>query len=99
MLYGPDGRSASKMTWDQFSSYERWDEFPERVGNPPMTVDFAFWYQEHKYYCTGENYGYVIVDETWHRIAYDTNFLNLLKQPIFNNRSFYDAIADILFID
>lgn len=99
MLYGPDGRTVSKMTWDQFSSYERWDEFPERAGNPPMTVDFAFWYQGHKYYCTGEDYGYVIVDASWNRVAYDANFLSLLKQPIFDGSSFYNNINDILFID
>lgn len=99
MLYGPDGRATSKMTWEQFTSYERWDEFPERADNPPMTVDFAFWYQNRKFYCTGEDYGYVIVDDSWNRLAYDRNFLRLLEQPVLDGQSFYDSIDDILFID
>ena len=44
MLYGPDGKIVSKMSWKRFEEYQRWDEFPERKDDPPMTVDFAFWY-------------------------------------------------------
>lgn len=99
MLYGPDGKIVSKMNWKKFSEYQRWDEFPERADNPPMTVDFAFWYHEKKYYCTGEDGGNVIVDENWERLAYDKNFLKLLEFPVFNGKSFRDCVDDILFID
>ena len=50
MLYGPDGKIVNRMTWKQFVEYQRWDEFPEQTDNPPMTVDFAFWYKDKKYY-------------------------------------------------
>ncbi len=99
MLCGPDGRGAIKMTWKQFMDYQRWDEFPERLDNPPMTVDFAFWLRGKKYYCVGEDYGNVIVDSTWNRLAYNKNFLELLRMPVFEGESFYDCIGQILFVE
>lgn len=99
MLFGPDGKQVSKMTREQFEKYQRWDEFPEREGNPPMTTDFAFWYKGNKYYCTGEDFGNIIVDEAWDRLAYDKNFLTLLETPIFDGKSFFDCIEDIQFVD
>lgn len=97
MLYGPDGKMVTRMTWSMFANFQRWNEFPERTDNPPMTVDFAFWYQNKKYYCTGEEFGNVIVDSEWNRLAYNKNFLELLRMPIFLGKSFYDCIEDILF--
>lgn len=99
MLFGPDGKPVTKMTWKQFTEYQRWDEFPERADDPPMIDDFVFWLNDQKYYCTVEDYGYILVDEGWHRLAYDKNFLNLLKQSVFDGKSFYDCIEDILFIE
>ena len=99
MLYGPDGKIVSKMNWKKFEDYQRWDEFPERKDNPPMTVDFAFWYNNKKYFCTGEDYGNVIVDENWNRIAYNKNFLKLLETPVFNGKSFRDCIEEVMFIE
>lgn len=99
MLLGPDGKSVIKMTWEQFTVYQRWDEFPEMCDDPPMTVDFAFWYKGSKFYCTGEDYGNVIVDEHWHRIAYNKNLLKLLESTLFDGRSFRESIEDILFIE
>lgn len=98
-MYGPDGKPVTRMTWDQFTQYQRWDEFPERAENPPMTVDFAFWLQGKKYYCTGEDHGFILADDQWNRIAYSKNFLDLLNLPVFIGGSFHDSIADILFID
>ena len=95
-MYGPDGKSVIKMTWDLFKEYQRWDEFPEMKENPPMTDDFMFWYNGKKYFCTGEEYGNVIVDEKWNRLAYNENFLDLLLTPIFDGKSFKDVIEDIL---
>lgn len=99
MLFGPDGKIVNKMTWKQFEDYQRWDEFPEKQDDPPMTTDFAFWYKNKKYYCTGEEFGYVIVDESWNRLAFDKNFLKLLGMPIFEGKSFRNCIEEILFID
>ena len=96
-MFGPDGKEVTKMPWSRFMEYQRWDEFPERTNNPPMTVDFAFWYKGKKYYCTGEDYGNVIVDVDWNRLAYNKNFLELLKTPIFDDKSFYDCIDEVLF--
>ena len=97
MLPGADGKSVSKMTWERFKEYQRWDEFPEKADHPPMTVDFTFWYNNKKYYCTGEDYGFVIVDEAWNRIAYSKNFLKLLEIPVFDGESFRERIEELLF--
>lgn len=98
-MYGPDGKNVIKMTWEQFKTWQRWDEFPEKIDNPPMTVDFAFWYSGNKYYCTGEDYGNVIVDKDWNRLAYDINFLHLLEKQIFGGKSFHDCIDEILIVE
>mgnify|MGYP003189953518 CR=1 FL=1 len=98
MLHGPDGKIVIRMTWKYFEEYQRWDEFPEYADSPPMTTDFAFWYKKNKFYCTGEDSGYVIVDEIWNRLAYSENFLQLLEMPIFNGKSFRDCINEILFV-
>ncbi|MCF0150979.1 MAG: hypothetical protein HUJ80_06185 [Firmicutes bacterium] len=87
------------MTWEEFTIYQRWDEFPERATDPPMTVDFAFWYGEKLYYCTGEDFGNILVDADWNRIAYNVNFLLLLEMPVFDGRSFRECINDILFAE
>ncbi len=99
MLCGPDGKSVNRMTWKQFEEYQRWDEFPERTDNPPMTMDFAFWYKDKKYYCTGEDFGNVIVDEAWNRVAYEKNFLKLLEMQVFDGKSFRDCIEELLFVE
>ncbi len=99
MLHGADGQNVNKKTWEQFSKYQRWDEFPERADNPPMTVDFSFYKDGQKYYCTGEDYGFVIVDAGWNRLAYEKNFLKLLETQIWDGRSFKDCIDDLIFED
>lgn len=98
MVCGPDGKDVEKMTWDEFTRYQRWDEFPEFSDDPPMTDDFAFWLHGKKYYCAGEDQGNILVDEEWNRLAYDKNFLQLLRQPVFDGKSFYDSIGEVLFI-
>ena len=81
-MYGPDGKSVIKMTWESFEKYQRWNEFPELEENPPMTDDFMFWYKGEKYFCAGEDYGHIITDADWNRLAYNKNFLELLLTPI-----------------
>ncbi len=98
-MLGLESQAVKKMSWDQFLFYQRWDEFPDRSDNPPMTVDFMFWYKDKKYYCTGEDYGFVIVDEDWNRLAYDKNFPRLLEMPLWEGKSFHDCITEILFAE
>jgi len=84
------------MSWNQFQQWQRWDEFPERTENPPMTVDFAFRYRGKRYFCTGEEFGFIIVDADWNRLAYNKNFGELLETPIFLGKSFHQCLGEIL---
>ena len=34
--------STAKMTWQEFQEWQRWNEFPERSNDPPLTVDPCF---------------------------------------------------------
>lgn len=43
-------RSTAKMTWQEFTEWQRWDEFPEKADDPPMTVDVMFFYKGNTYY-------------------------------------------------
>ncbi|MCR5105115.1 MAG: hypothetical protein K6B68_11825 [Eubacterium sp.] len=97
MLLGPDGQIVSKMTWEKFALYQRWDEWPERKDDPPMTVDFSFFKDGKLYYCTSEDRGFVIVDKDWNRLGYNKNLLKLLETPIWDGKSFHDCIDEILF--
>ena len=63
MLHGPDGQIVNSMSWLQFCKYQRWEEFPDRADNPPMTADFTFGIDGKKYYYTGEDFGFVFVDK------------------------------------
>lgn len=40
----------AKMTWQEFTEWQRWDEFLERADNPPMTVDVMFFYNDNTYF-------------------------------------------------
>ena len=95
-MSGPDGSTGVKMSWENFQKWQRWDEFPERSDNPPMTVDFTFWYREKKYFCTGEDYGYIIADEDWNRLAFNNNFRQLLEIPVFAGKSFHQILSEIM---
>ena len=46
MINGPGGNRVSKMTIDEYIKWQRWDEWPERADNPPLTVETVFWYKE-----------------------------------------------------
>ena len=41
-MYGPGGNRVSKMTIDEYIKWQRWDEWPERADNPPLTVETVF---------------------------------------------------------
>ena len=91
--------STAKMTWQEFAEWQRWDEFPERVDDPPMTVDVMFFYNDKTYFID-ESYGqYHIRDKNWNPIISNENLLTLLNSPnaLFNVMSFREAIHDIDF--
>lgn len=45
MMYGPDGKhSLFQLNWDDFVYWQQWLD-SEKDDNPPMTIDFAFWYR------------------------------------------------------
>ncbi len=101
-MSGTDGSKSSNLvnlTWEQFQSWQRWDEFPERSENPPMTVDMTFCYQGKKYYLDCVDHEYAILTEKWECIASDKNFLSLLNKPIgrWNEKSFREIINEVLF--
>lgn len=92
-------RSTAKMTWQEFTEWQRWDEFPERADDPPMTVDVMFFYKGDTYFID-ESYGqYHVLDKDWNLISSDKNLLTLLTSPIplFGNKSFRDIISEIDF--
>lgn len=39
------------MDWSEFTNWQRWNEFPKRKKNPPMTQDFSFLFNGEEYYC------------------------------------------------
>lgn len=92
-------RSTAKMTWQEFIEWQRWDEFSERIDNPPMTVDVMFFYKNSTYFIDEFHGQYHILDENWKSINSNKNLLTLLTTPIklFNNESFCDVIDNIDF--
>ena len=101
---GADGfgnKNLIKLTWDQFQKWQRWDEFPEKSDNPPMTVDMSFVLQNNVYYLDMINHVYAILTDEWLPIETDTNFLNLVTKPIekWEGKSFYELIDEMQFVD
>lgn len=101
-MSGTDGsknKNLVNITWSQFQAWQRWDEYPERNDNPPMTVDMTFWYQTKLYYLDCIDHEYAILTEDWKPLAKDSNFLRLLHKPIkqWHDKSFYELINQLLF--
>ena len=92
-------RYTVKMTWQEFTEWQSWDEFPERADNPPLTVDVMFFYKGSTYYIDEEYEQYHIFDADWKYISSDKNLLTLLSAPVplFNNKSFRDVIDELDF--
>lgn len=99
MQDGKSGEPLVKVNWEQFQEWQRWDEFPERADDPPMTEDMTFYYEGKKYYLDGINGGYAILTVDWEEIAFDKNLLSLLTKPVFGNESFRDKIESFLFVN
>lgn len=101
-MSGTDGsknKNLVNITWSQFQAWQRWDKYPERNDNPPMTVDMTFWYQTKLYYLDCIDHEYAILTEDWKPLAKDSNFLRLLHKPIkqWHDKSFYELINQLLF--
>ena len=104
MMSGTDGREKDNIvsiTWEQFKQWQRWDEFPERRDDPPMTVDMKFWFDGKEYYLDCVGYKYVILSEKSDIIASNNNFLSLLTKPIdaWDKKTFQELIGKMLFQD
>lgn len=98
----------AKMTWGEFVRWERWDESPERIHNPPYTVEVAFRYKDKCYFIdhhtTDKEKGseefilYDITDEdNYIEIARFDNFMKIIAYPCFDGKSFRDRITEFLF--
>jgi len=85
------------MKWNEFKTWQRWDEFPDLVNNPPMTVDFSFTYKRKQYFVEKTDNEYQILDSNWNTVLSNSNFLFLLSSPIWDGKSFKDVIENILF--
>ena len=101
-MSGTDGsknKNLVNITWKQFQAWQRWDEYPERNYNPPMTIDMTFWYKTKLYYLGYIDHEYAILTEDWKPLAKDSNFLRLLHKPIkqWHDKSFYELINQLLF--
>lgn len=92
-------RCTIKVTWQEFQAWQRWDEFPERADDPPLTVDMMFFYEGNAYFINGYNYDYALLDEDWIPKYTHKNFLKLLTTPIdlFHGKSFKDVIGELDF--
>ncbi|MCM1277338.1 MAG: hypothetical protein NC299_18595 [Lachnospiraceae bacterium] len=92
-------RCTGKMTWLEFTEWQRWDEFPERTNDPPMTVDVMFFYEGNEYYIADDYGQYHFYTKDWTSVYADENFLKLLTTPIdlFHGKSFEMAIGDLDF--
>ena len=99
-MLGPDGKTVTKMSWEEFTLFQRWDEFPERTDNPPLTVETIFWYNGTKYMITKLEQRYVIVEsESFDEIRSSDNFIELLTNDFISGKSFKELLPDILVED
>ncbi|SEQ79486.1 hypothetical protein SAMN02910369_02442 [Lachnospiraceae bacterium NE2001] len=99
-MLGPGGRYVTKMNWDEFVAYQRWDEFPEKADNPPLTVETVFWYNNTSYMITKLGHMFVIVESgSFKRIISSDNYIELLTKVFVSGKSFKELLPDILIED
>lgn len=97
-VFGPDGKPVTKMTWQEFTAWQSWDEFPERATDPPLTQDCVFWLRGRQYIITGVGGGKAILTyPEWETVAASKNLLQLLTEPVWQGKSFKDLLTEILF--
>ena len=95
-----------KMTWNDFISFERWDEFPERADDPPYTAEVGFTYKGKEYFLDGvTDQKTHKMDFIWYEVAPNDmiefarfdNFLKAVNAPLFDGKSFRERIEEFEF--
>lgn len=99
MLVGKNGKPLVKVNWEEFQIWQGWNEYPELINNPPMTLDMTFYYNDKEYYLDAVRDGYAILSSDWKELSFDENFLKLLTKPLFNGDSFKDLIEQFWFVN
>ena len=97
-MHGQDGKRVVSMTWDDYIKWQRWEEWPERLNNPPLTVETSFWYKGKEYMVTSIKGDYLIVTQPdFGEVISNKNFLDLLNMPFDNEKSFKELIGEFIF--
>ena len=99
MMHGKSGNQAtSNMTWDEYGKWQRWDEWPEKAENPPLTVETSFWYENQEYMVTKLGDDDVIVSQPeFEIIISNKNFISLLEMIFIHGKSFKELLPKLLF--
>lgn len=99
MMHGKSGNQVtSNMTWDEYGKWQRWDEWPEKAENPPLTVETSFWYENQEYMVTKLGDDYVIVSQPeFEIIISNKNFISLLEMIFIHGKSFKELLPKLLF--
>jgi hypothetical protein len=79
-MHGPNGKHiTNNMTWKEYVEWQRWDEWPEKSDNPPLTVETSFWYNGQEYMVTSINGVYAIVKQPDFEIVISNSYLKNKK--------------------
>jgi hypothetical protein len=88
------------MTWEKYGDWQRWDEWPERSDNPPLTVETTFWYNAQEYMVTSLSCGYAIVKQPdFEIIISNENLIELLNMAFLEGKSFKKLLPELWFED
>lgn len=97
-MLGPGGNHVSKLTMEEYAKWQRWDEWPERLDDPPLTVETSFWYNNQEFMVTSLRHEYVIITQPdFTEIISNKNFKALLEMPFIEGRSFHELIDELWF--
>jgi hypothetical protein len=95
------------MTWEEFTQWQSWDEFPELSKDPPITTDVDFSYNGKTYKvdelprncATKEEpegyYIWEIVDNNLIPIVRCDKFIDVLNAPVLHGKSFKELIEEL----
>ncbi|SHN64499.1 hypothetical protein SAMN02745247_02803 [Butyrivibrio hungatei DSM 14810] len=97
-MRGPNGKIVNKLSWDEYIKWQRWDEWPDRSDDPPLTVETSFWYGNEEFMITFLNERYVIVKQPeFSTVVECNNFIKLLEMPFIEGKSFKELLPEFLF--
>ncbi|MBP5491438.1 MAG: hypothetical protein J6Y08_01200 [Clostridiales bacterium] len=97
-MCGQNGNHLVNLTIEEFARWQRWDEWPERADNPPLTVETSFWYRGKEYMVTSLYGRYVIVSQPdFEEVISNENFKDLLDMVFSDGKSFSELIGEFLF--